>query len=218
MKKILIPVFIGTFLSGTSFAQKLTFGPEAGLNLSNVNWEYDGEKAETKIKTGWKIGGIVNIPVYKNLYVQPGIFYSSKGFKMHEQLVLGESNTTGALNYVEIPVNAMYRYGIGKKSALFVTAGPYVAIATNGKITEYVNGTGSSVTSGTFEDDVEFGKESGELKRLDYGANFGLGYETGMGLYFRAQYGLGLANISNENKMSVKNNVIQFSVGYLIGK
>jgi hypothetical protein len=57
------------------------------------------------------------------------------------------------------------------------------------------------------------------LKGLDLGAGVGVGVDLPMGLNFTARYVIGLSNIADDvdgTDVEVKNNVIQFSVGYRI--
>jgi len=199
MKKLLLVAALGTCFSGAISAQELTYGPEAGVNLANVS----GDMPNTSMKLGLKAGAVVNIPAGGGFYLQPGLFFSQKGFKTE---ILGIKATTN-INYIELPVNVLYRFDLGNAGGIFVSAGMYAAFATNGK-----------VKSGDMSHNIEFGSDAGEMKRFDYGANFGLGYETPWGVYVRGQYGLGLANVSADDDFSMKNNTIQITLGYLLGR
>ena len=54
------------------------------------------------------------------------------------------------------------------------------------------------------------------FKKIDFGANVGLGYKLENGLNFGVRYNLGLSNINNVSGSSdkYKNGVLQASVGY----
>lgn len=198
MKRILLITALGFSFTGIVSAQEITYGPEVGINLANVS----GDMPNTDMKLGIKAGAVVNIPAGGGFYLQPGLFFSQKGFKTS---VLSIEATT-AINYIELPVNVLYRVDLGNAGGIFVSAGMYAAFATNGK-----------VKSGDLSRNIEFGSDAGEMKRFDYGANFGLGYETPWGVYVRGQYGLGLANISGDDDFKMKNNTIQITLGYLLG-
>jgi len=198
MKRLLLITALGVSFTGIASAQEVTYGPEVGINLANVS----GDLPNTDMKPGIKAGAVVNLPAGGGFYIQPGLFFSQKGYKTS---ILGiEAKTT--INYIELPVNVLYRLDLGNAGGIFASAGMYAAFATNGK-----------VKSGDLSHDIDFGGDAGEMKRFDYGANFGLGYETPWGVYVRGQYGLGLANLSNDDDFKMKNNTIQITLGYLFG-
>ena len=205
MKKTILVASMSLFAFGAK--AQVSFAPEVGLNLFNQTQKLGSAELSSGSKVGFKAGGVVNIPVVAGFYVQPGIFYSTKGFKYNGDLPGIESSTN--LGYIEVPVNALYRFDLGNAGGIFVSAGPYAAFAVNGK-------TKTTLLGVETKTDVEFGSDAGETKRFDYGLNAGLGYETPWGVYVRAQYGLGLANLSNINDGTVKNKGFQFSLGFTL--
>jgi len=68
----------------------------------------------------------------------------------------------------------------------------------------------------TVDESVEFGSGSGEMNRLDFGVGFGAGVQFGR-IQVGASYNLGLANLSNEEKTTTRNNGLAFTVAYLFG-
>lgn len=192
-------------IAGTQVHAQLSIQPEAGLNLANMSNSIGGDKVTTSSITGYKAGALLNIGIAKGFYIEPGVFYSVKGYSGE---ILGFTAKT-TINYLEIPLNLGYRYDLGNAGSLFVSAGPYVGFALSGKIK-----TENLPLLGTVEDDLEFGDGNDEMKSIDYGANFSLGYISPIGIYLRAQYGLGLANLSNATNTSMKNRVFGISVGY----
>ena len=91
----------------------------------------------------------------------------------------------------------------------YVEAGPYVGFGLYGR---------SWLTLGNDDesDEINWGSEPGELKRLDFGLNFGAGVELGR-VILGASYGLGLADISNFDSSSIKNRVIRITLGVKFG-
>ena len=76
---------------------------------------------------------------------------------------------------------------------LYVAAGPYAAYALAGKIKTKTESAGASSEG---SEDIDFGDEEGkDLSRLDYGAQFELGYEFFGHLRVGVQYNLGIANL-----------------------
>lgn len=205
MKKTILVASMSLFAFGAK--AQVSFAPEVGLNLFSQTQKLGSLEGSPDSKVGFKAGGVVNIPVVAGFYVQPGIFYSTKGFKYNDGILGSESSTN--LGYIEVPVNALYRFDLGNAGGIFVSAGPYAAFAVNGK-------TKTTLLGVETKTDVEFGSDATETKRFDYGLNAGVGYETPWGVYVRAQYGLGLANLSNIDDGTVKNKGFQFSLGFTL--
>ena len=196
MKKLLI---LFSLLVTTQFAQaqEWTFAPEAGLNISKVS----GHGSTGEYKLGLKAGFVINMPLSDHMFLQPGLFYTQKGFKEYEW------NTN--LNYVELPLNLLYRFNLGKGGKLFASAGLYAAYAVSGRIT---------IENGSLSSKIEFGNQWSETAPFDFGANAGIGYETPWNFYVRGQYGLGLISIYNGNSVDTRHKLFQITLGYLIGR
>ncbi len=184
---------------------QLSINPEAGINFANADWSLGNASIEPKSIIGFKAGAMVDIGIYKGFYLQPGAFYSVKGAK-YESAILN-ANSEVKLNYIEVPVNLAYRYDFDKAGALFVAVGPYLGIGLNGK-------TKSTVFGISGEEDIKFGDASDEMKKLEYGMNFGLGYISPVGIYIRGQYGMGFTNLSQATNSTWKNRVWSVSLGY----
>lgn len=217
MKKIFLTATIAIICTNATHAQTpISIRPEVGINLANETLKLGDDKQDTKMLIGIKGGGFVKIPIVAGLYVEPGIIYSGKGVKTTTDLLGFKTEYTNTLNYFELPVNIGYNFDFfGKEdgSGLFITAGPYVGYAFGGK-SKYETSPDPVFVPASGDEKMKFGSDITETKPLDFGVNFGLGYQISMGLYIRAQYGLGLMNLSNVDNSTMKNNVISFSVGY----
>lgn len=200
MKRIFL-LSVAALFAVSSFSQ-IRFGVKAGLNLPNMTLKGGGVSLDTKIGLGFHVGGIVDIPISNQLALQPGILFSTKGYKYDNDLMgKGKCN----LNYIEVPVNVQYKIAVGGMK-IFPFAGPYIGYGLSGKDKP---DEGESY-------DVNFGSADEDLKALDFGLNFGAGIEFSS---FQAslQYGLGLSNLSNVSDVTYKNKVIGISVAYLFG-
>jgi len=201
MKKIL---FLFAFLSIalTTFSQ-VRFGVKAGLNLANQKISGSGIDLSTKNTVGFNIGGVVEIPIASSFFFQPGVSFSTKGFKYEETLLGTTTTLKSSLNYLDIPLNLMYKIRATENLGVLVLAGPNLGLGLSGKYDD-----------GTEKTDVKFGSaEDDDLKALDFGLNFGAGVEFGK-FQITAQYGLGLSNLSTQTDASAKNNVLSFNVAY----
>lgn len=165
---------------------------KAGFNLSSLwsenNSDYD------KLKPGFHFGGAVAFPISEYFAVEPGLLFSTKG----KSLKFTGYNSSINLNYLEIPVNGVYKIDLGGNNVL-LNAGPYIGISLGGK----------RKTS----NDGNITKVKLEPKTIDYGLNLGASllfdsYSVGL------QYGLGLADVFDG---TVNNRVISLSVGYKLG-
>ena len=65
--------------------------------------------------------------------------------------------------------------------------------------------------SASGDDDVK-----DDLKSIDFGLNFGFGYEFTENVFASARYNVGLSDINDVqcSDMKIQNGVLQFSVGY----
>ena len=210
MKKILLLATVVVFtLSAQS--QEIRMGAKAGVNFANMSMKPD-EGMKMDSRTSFHIGGLVEIPISEKFSVQPEILYSSQGSQSKESEEFMGTKVSYELkyklDYISIPIMAKY-YVI---DGLGLEAGPQFGILVSAKGEYEVSGLGMS----------ESGSEDlkDDLKTLDIGLGFGASYRLDMGVFFGARYVLGLTDISDDKDVdfgddyTIKNNVIQISVGY----
>ena len=164
MKKLLSAAFVFCAFLSVSNAQ---FAARAGVNLANIS----ADNIEYSSNLGFHFGVTYSHMMSDALDIRPGLLFTMKGAKAGE----GELESIGKFNYIEIPVDFVY-----KASALNVYAGPYLALLM-------------SATS-------EFGGESIDVKDsltgMDFGVNIGAEYQIDQ-IGIGANYSLGLANIND---------------------
>lgn len=177
---------------------QISLVPKAGINLARIAFDQaDNNNTRTR---GVFVGGIgVLIGSPSNVFsLQPEVLFTQKGYQR-------AANNRLTVNYIEIPV--MGRLSIGSKQTRgYLGVGPSYGYAIGGK------------NRGADGKDVklEFGDGTGEVKRSDWGLQFGLGFSQRLGsgaLQVEGRYGLGLSNISSSES---HNRVISFTVGYAI--
>lgn len=199
--KIISMVAAGLLLTQVTMAQnKTSFGLRGGVNFQNLNGKTsDGDRIDGKLRTGFHIGANAEIPVGVDFYLQPGLLFSMKGAKEKD---IPEAS----ISYIEVPVNFVYKPDLGT-GRMLLGFGPYLGIGVGGKY-----------TVGNTDVDIEFGKDPGQLKRLDAGANMLAGYEFSNKLSFQLNASLGLTNLANrpdgDNKSNLKNTGFGLSLGY----
>src|ERR1700752_4667920 len=123
--RIVIITAFAVLMTANVFAQtgNITFGVRAGVNFQNLTGkDFDGDKYENKLKTGFHIGANAEIPVATDFFVQPGLLFSTKGAKDKN---LDDVKTN--LSYLELPVNFIYKPVLGE-GKLILGFGPYAAL------------------------------------------------------------------------------------------
>jgi hypothetical protein len=158
---------------------------------------WDTLKGKYSPRTGIHFGFIANLPFRtgSNVFFQPGIIYSNKGRKFTERFDTTVSqtlyvNSSEYVNYLEIPVNIVYKLRLGKSARFLIGAGPYASFFYTGKLkTETVSKTGVYTLDENKNPSV--GDGPGKYSLLDYGVNGLAGFEFGR-VFLTANYSRGL--------------------------
>ena len=208
MKRIFLTVsaiFAMSFMN----AQEIKFGAKAGLNISTFNG--DVANYDVKSKAGFHVGGFVEVKLTDKFSVQPELLYSMQGAKL-EYSVSDEFSSASdkqdiKLGYLNIPIMAKYYVIPG----LSIEAGPQVGFLLSAKskyATTYFVGEELSESG---EEDIK-----DDSKSVEFGFNFGAGYEFTENIFVQARYNLGLTSFSENavNEFDPKNGVFQISLGY----
>ncbi len=189
MRKLLLLAAIAVFSVTTSNAQGISFGAKGGVNFSSVNGD---DADDVSSRTGFHIGGVVNVEFSELFAIQPEVIYSSQGFSQDIDLFdLGAVEATAKLDYLNIPVLA----DITVVEGLSIQGGPQFGININS--VQEVN-------------DVESDLEN--VETLDVAAAIGAQLELPMGLFFQARFVAGLTEIADN--ASLKNTNFSLSAGW----
>ena len=203
--KFLMALFL--MFAMTAVHAQVKFGPKVGMNLSTMTLKSSGISLDPKMLVGFHAGVISEIGLTENLFLQPGVLFSSKGSKYELTLLEQTFKFSMAPGVIEVPVNVLYSFGTGSvKLNLF--AGPYVALGITGKTK--IDGESQDISYGSSDED--------DMKPFDFGFNFGAGVNIN-GFLISAQYGFGLANLAPDTSgdSEMKNKVLAISMGYLFG-
>jgi len=240
MKKVSFTLCLITMTSILVHAQ-LQFGPKLGLNLANCafNFKESDWEPETKMRLAFAFGGVIDYGFSDAFSLQSGLMFSSKGFSYDLDEISNdyETNYDGyerfILNYLELPIHAVY-----KIKGFQIFAGPYLGFGIGGKYKWDYTYTDIFGEKQSEKGDTKLKPKMGEVKEgdldddegaysgLDYGIDFGLGYQI-KSILINAGYSLGLGNINPKSEDSSKddrkdykfsNRVISISVSYLFGK
>lgn len=166
-------------------AQEFKWGAKGGVNISDLYVSESG--SDYKTRTSFHVGLVGEYIISDRFSFQPELLYSSQGGKIY----LTDDYATVKLDYINVPLMAKY-YALPNFS---LEIGPQVGFLV-GDDWSY-NGQ-------------DFDSLNPDYNTVDFGLNFGLGYEFNNGIFLNSRYNLGLTNVDEY----AKNAVFQFSVGY----
>jgi Outer membrane protein beta-barrel domain len=204
-----------------SFAQ-LGFGPEVGIGMSSMHFapELGFTSASTTAILSGKIGGTIDVHLNKKLSFQSGLFLSRKGqtrdFSFYSSDSLNEYvHQTLTINYIDVPVNVLYKTGVQGKGRAFFGIGITPSYIIGGRNKLKADGVSNDTAYHTTIDrEIANGKPVG---MFDIGVNLTGGYELPTGLFFRIYYTAGMKDIGLGREID-KNRMWGVSAGYLFGK
>lgn len=163
MKKFLL-MMICLFSMLTVTAQtKVTWSMELGLGMST--WMGKDANGSNPLFNP-KVGVGIDVPLTGLVSFQTGLSWVSKGASYKEN----GTDITVDQNYFEMPLLAAFHVGTACKFDMVFTAGPYLALGVNGKVSHEIDDVTTSW--GTF-DDVKAQSWNG-LKRFDAGLQGGV--------------------------------------------
>ena len=148
MKKVILSLV--TLLAATTLAtaqMRPTIKVEAGANFSNMTGKANGETNDGDILTGYRIGGGVEFGITDGFYINPGLYFLSRGAKATVELpkttdyAMKVVSSTW-LHNVEIPVHVGYRVAVAPNMAVSIQAGPWFSYGFLGKVSQKTRVTG----------------------------------------------------------------------------
>jgi hypothetical protein len=202
MKKI-FSIAIAICISYQIQAQ-INVGFQAGLSVANPSiTSLPNASSITYVQPGlvldYKLGNAFSI--------RPSINYLQTGYSNTVTLgsIINTYKTT--INNLQIPLDLCVpiKAGPGK---LILCAGPTLQFSLNGNTVQ-----SSNVSTPVNKTVLKFGSDSLSLKQINWGTNFGLGYQLKNGLELKANYNIGLTDQIN-NSAVYKNNVLSLMLAY----
>ena len=163
MKNIILPV-IGLLLSVTSFAQRIHYGiwcwslvrtTSVATQLQTLKQvlNFTNGVVSTGPVTGFYGGGYANISVSNNFSVEPGLYYSTKGYAITGSYTVKgfdilSANAKAALHssYIEMPLLLKANF-----NGLQVFAGPQLSYLTNASVKTSAGLAGINLYTGNMD-------------------------------------------------------------------
>src|SRR3569623_1268972 len=137
MRKTLL--FIYFFCSSfIVFGQSVRLEFKAGVSLSNQSVKTLGMPVKSTNLIGFHAGGLFNINVTDEVSIQPGLFYSNKGYQYNQALSNGTQTVQKPimgkiqLNYLEAPLNVIYKFEATREIKAYLGGGGYFGYGLSG--------------------------------------------------------------------------------------
>lgn len=220
MKKIFTLTLSAFFLIVATATAQTKFGVKAGLNssswkgnaVSNLNdlVEFADGYVVTKGRTGFHAGGFVQIPLSEVFSIEPGVYYSQKGYSLEGNMQIGKLDFLSASatadvqsHYIDVPV--LVKANIAKGLQLF--AGPQVSYLAKNNLRVQAGALGFNV----FKRDMDITKQFNEL---DVALVGGIGYQFDNGFSINAAYDHGLSRLDKNSNFESYNRVFKIGVGF----
>ncbi|MDR2057463.1 MAG: PorT family protein [Dysgonamonadaceae bacterium] len=263
MKKILFTIILYIIFSNIVLSQDMRYGVAIGWENSNYSTNYPiNYKAgdlDFRSRPGFKIAFLLECPINDNIFIVPEFVFTQRGVKqdwLRDDLEIRDSifnenkelvktkithvekrkgKSVENINYLQLPVNIMYKTQITSDVKFSIFLGAYIGYALSGNVTSDVidyNVTSDvidyDVASGVIDNNkeepitkfpwsqtetIKFGSGEKEYKKFDMGLNVGIGLEYA-DFFLNLQYNMGLINKLNYEYYS-RNNNIGISLGYL---
>lgn len=227
MKRLVLLAVLAAGMMFSAKAQETTWGIRGGLNLSKVSNKYTGPiddggsksdyEGNFKNRVGFHLGVILDWGLCERFYIQPGLFFTTRGAKIE-----GSEEGVGLemkihTSYLQLPILASYRIPLTDYIQWQINAGPYLAYGLGGKTKLAVGPNSMEGDSFGSLDKKDTEEVRGGLKRFDAGLSFGTGISIRK-MYFGLSYDLGLANIADKaqwgSDYKIRNRNCAVTVGY----
>lgn len=230
MKKIIYSLSLLTLFGTSAKAQELSINPEVGLTYNGLMQTINGEKRDMSYQFGMRIGAMLDYQFNDHFSLNPGVIFSinSGGNTYGEKYFYSGSNIPSSyhddrtyhMHYVQVPVYLMFKtnneyndghgiFGIGP-TANIAFAGQYEQ-----EYKDVMNGR-VSVQNRSYSMPYGDNIRNDRARRFDLWGSVFAGYQTNFGLYFKAQYSIGLLNIapSGDANNVMRNSSFGLTLGY----
>jgi hypothetical protein len=219
MKKQIL-LLIAIAITTISFAQKKTsVGIKAGISQSGLRGDamnnlqdlidFADEYISTTNRTGFFAGANVSVPLTNSISIEPGLYYSQKGYALKGELnikgieFLG-ANAKASLNtqYIDLPV--LVKANIG---GLQFFGGPQLSYLAKADLRTTAGALGFNLYDNKFD-------ATDELNKWDAGLVGGIGYQLSNGMNISASYEHGLSKLDANKRFESYNRSFKIGVGF----
>ena len=181
---------------------------EAASNLNNL-LDFTSGMVTTQNRTGFFAGVAVGIPLNEKITLEPGIYYSQKGYELRGELGIKGVEFLGAnararlqSDYIDVPILLKANLGGGLK----IFAGPQISYLTSSNLKTSAGILGINLFNNTLD-------ASNQFNKWDMGLTGGVSYEFKNGFSISGAYDHGLSRIDANNSVNGYNSSIKVGVG-----
>lgn len=198
MKKILTIAAV-TILFAVSANAQTYFN--LGYGLGSDKTTFGSMEADFTDSNTLFAGVSHNFGIAGNFGVEPGVNYVFNFSKTGDEL-----SVKNQYHGIQIPVLLNYAFISSNDFALKLLAGPAANIGLSDKSTTFVGDTKGLVIDNYADD---------SYSRLGLSASFGLAAEWSNTIRLKVGYDLGLTDLNKSENVSYKQNLLNFSIGYI---
>lgn len=223
--KQVLAVLLVAATFGMAQAQDISIGGKLGYNFATMSSPdvVDAVTPDFKTTSTTLFGVVAEVGINEWLSFQPELDFVKKGFKIKEGLdidlfdfelpVGGQAHTQ--FSYVDVPLLAKLKFGTEGFGG-FVTVGPNIGYALNGKVKTEANLIITDINTGKYDLDLD----NINYERFEIGASLGAGlqYVTSGGKFFaEARYQHGFTQVYDIPVVNdqVQNRGVSLSIGYM---
>ena len=210
---------LAIFVSTISFAQIASkFGVKAGFISSGIRGEssnnldnllsFSNGVITTKNRTGFFAGGYAAIPVTDLVSIEPGLYYSEKGYDLVGSINIKGVGFLGAnakaklqSTYLDIPL--LVKVNI---NGLQLFAGPQFSYLMKANLNTTAGVLGFNLLNSNMDATPQF-------NRWDAAVTGGVGYKLKNGINISASYDYGLSKLDANKNTKAYNNAFKIGLG-----
>ncbi len=219
MKKQFL-ITLTLFVSTISFAQITpTFGVKAGFLSSGIRGEassnldnllsFSNGAITTNNRTGFFAGGYAGIPLTDMISIEPGLYYSQKGYDLVGSINIKGVGFLGAnakarlqSSYIDVPV--LLKVNV---SGLQLFAGPQFSYLMKANLNTTAGLLGFNFINSNMDATAQF-------NRWDAAITGGVGYKLSKGINISASYDYGLSKLDANKNAKAYNHAFKIGVGF----
>lgn len=219
MKKLFTLTIASCLLAFTGFAQT-SFGVKAGVNSSS--WKGAATNSLNDLlsatngyltsgsRTGFYAGGYAELPIAPGFSVQPGVYYSQKGYQLRGDLAISKIDMLGAgatatlqSHYIDMPV--LLKAEVAHGLQLF--AGPQLSYLVKNNLNVRAGALGFDLLNTNID-------VTNQFKKVDMSLVGGASYTFDNGFSVEAGYDHGLSRVDKNSNFKSFNRTFKVGVGF----
>jgi hypothetical protein len=212
-------LIVSLFFSSFAFSQQdISFGVRAGVISSGIRGDVSNSLSQlldktngnltTSDRTGFFMGGNANIPLTENFSIEPGIYYTQKGYELKGDIGIKGIEFLGAnakaslqTQYIDVPVLLKGNFG-----GFQIFAGPQISYLAQANLKTTAGVLGVNILNKTMDATSQF-------NRWDAAVTGGVGYQFTNGMNIMASYDYGLMKVDANKNVNAYNRAIKVGIG-----